>query len=62
MAEAMTGGARIYVNGEIVGYHEDPKTLVEELRHLRRNPTTPSNHHDDLVFATALAFWRATSN
>ena len=37
MAEAMTGGARIYVNGEIVGYHEDPKTLVEELRHLRRS-------------------------
>ncbi|HQE71516.1 MAG TPA: DNA-directed RNA polymerase subunit B, partial [Methanothrix soehngenii] len=42
MAEEMTGGARVYVNGEIVGYHDDPKTLVENLRRLRHSGSISS--------------------
>ncbi|MDM7935011.1 MAG: DNA-directed RNA polymerase subunit B, partial [Methanothrix sp.] len=36
MAEGFISGARVYVNGEIVGHHSDPKALVENLRRLRR--------------------------
>ena len=42
MAEAMISGARIYVNGEIVGHHDDPKTLVMNLRRLRRSGSISS--------------------
>ncbi len=42
MAEEMTGSARVYVNGEIVGYHDDPKTLVENLRRLRHSGSISS--------------------
>ncbi|HSD56552.1 MAG TPA: DNA-directed RNA polymerase subunit B, partial [Methanotrichaceae archaeon] len=37
MAEdAFVKGARVFVNGEIVGHHPEPKALVENLRKLRR--------------------------
>ncbi|MFZ3111446.1 MAG: DNA-directed RNA polymerase subunit B, partial [Methanothrix sp.] len=42
MAEEMTGGARVYLNGEIVGNHDDPKTLVENLRRLRHSGSISS--------------------
>lgn len=42
MAEVQTGDARVYVNGEIVGYHDDPKTLIENLRRLRRSGSISS--------------------
>ena len=42
MAEALISGARIYVNGEIVGHHDDPKTLVTNLRRLRRSGSISS--------------------
>lgn len=37
MSEAPTGGARVYVNGEIVGYHDEPGALIESIRRLRRS-------------------------
>ena len=42
MAEALNSGARVYVNGEIIGHHEDPQTLVENLRRLRRSGSLSS--------------------
>ena len=36
MAEAFNSGARVYANGEIVGHHEEPQALVDNLRRLRR--------------------------
>ncbi|HUQ93873.1 MAG TPA: terminase family protein [Bryobacteraceae bacterium] len=43
---------------------KDAPCLIEELRNLRRRDEQISPlrgaHHDDLVFATALAYWRAT--
>jgi len=42
LAEAINFGARVYVNGEIVGHHEDPQTLVENLRRLRRSGSLSS--------------------
>ena len=42
MAEALNSGARVYVNGEIIGHHEDPQKLVENLRRLRRSGSLSS--------------------
>ena len=42
MDEALISGARVYVNGEIVGHHDDPKTLVANLRRLRRSGSISS--------------------
>jgi len=36
LAESLNSGARVYVNGEIVGHHDDPRALVDNLRRLRR--------------------------
>jgi len=36
LAEAFVGGARVYVNGEIAGLHDNPGELVTNLRRLRR--------------------------
>ena len=38
----MITGARVYVNGEIVGHHDDPRTLVSNLRRLRRSGSISS--------------------
>jgi len=35
-ASAFLEGSRIFVNGEIIGHHPEPRMLVENLRHLRR--------------------------
>lgn len=35
-ADAFVGGSRVFVNGEIIGSHPDPVSLVENLRRLRR--------------------------
>ena len=42
MDEGLGSGARIYVDGEIVGHHDDPKTLVANLRRLRRSGSISS--------------------
>jgi len=34
--DAFINGARVFVNGEIVGHHPEPVVLVENLRKLRR--------------------------
>ena len=44
LAEAINFGARVYVNGEIVGHHEDPQTLVENLRRVI-SPLSRSQPH-----------------
>jgi DNA-directed RNA polymerase beta subunit len=36
LAEAFDSGARVYVNGEIAGLHDNPSELVAKLRRLRR--------------------------
>ncbi len=33
----MTGRSRVFLNGELIGYHDDPVELVKELRRLRRS-------------------------
>ena len=42
MDEGLGSAARIYVDGEIVGHHDDPKTLVANLRRLRRSGSISS--------------------
>jgi len=37
LADDVLSGARVYVNGEIVGHHDDPRALVSDLRRLRRS-------------------------
>ncbi len=34
-------GTSVYVNGKLVGFHQDPKTLVESIRELRREGKLP---------------------
>ena len=42
MADAFVSGTRVYLNGEIIGHHDDPHALVENLRRLRHSGSISS--------------------